>query len=777
MKKVGLACLAFVLLATGCSVSQEEAKDTTKDLEVVSQVKEKKTKEFDKNSKQIKQDETITMGIEFDPKEKKMTNMTEVFEIYQDANLKQPVATQYEYDKEKNKISLKPPRIPVGSIGTLDVDKKDHGYTDDTLMFYDKPNTQWGRMNQLYLVTKVDVKTGEKLPEPLVQVLNVDQKIEEEMKLSLELSKEGQPIFHWNKVKEAEYYYVISYDYKDDKGITFQGFVGDKTTDTKWQPENLNAFKTFKVSELERGTEENIKKYGKGNEPIKQETDSDTVYAVVGVNADGTTAMSNMVKLSNISERIPLYEEVKKSFDEEGNTTITDMSLLPSFRWITMADGTLVQRLINYDLSKAKETEEVWGEYEKEDLSDLKSKRVKIISIPYTVDGTKFKGVAKVSKYNKDNWQAHLKQIDERQNKLKSKAGMINFEIAQKDVEIDKGKLKESSKKATEKVKDQVTAHTKLSEYLAQQMLTRQEWIDISDYSETTSSDVLMDNFEEAMYQNPLILGVKNIALSKNGHMLIVSYEDNQKEFEKKQESIRKEVKEVAKKIVKDDMSDLQKEFAINQYLIETAKYDDAALENAEKNQFKNVDKEFNDSFTPYGVLVNKVGVCASYAGAFKLLADEVGLESIVVTGYLDGEVPHAWNKVKLDNAWHSVDSTNNDNELILNALLNAPKKATKKILQEDERYLVDDYLKDYEASDDDKDKEYYHVEKKFFDQKEVAQKLIEGLKKEESITLRTDYQIDDDDFMSIVKAVNAELRNEDLKGTYWNGVIFLSNK
>ena len=136
-------------------------------------------------------------------------------------------------------------------------------------------------------------------------------------------------------------------------------------------------------------------------------------------------------------------------------------------------------------------------------------------------------------------------------------------------------------------------------------------------------------------------------------------------------------------------MSELEKEMAINQYLCDTAEYDTAALENAGENDFEDVDDEFNDSFTPYGVLLNKTGVCSSYAGAFKLLAEEAGLECIVVTGYLDGELPHAWNKVKIDGEWQIVDSTNNDSELIFNALLNLPDTAADKVLVEDERYVL----------------------------------------------------------------------------------------
>lgn len=67
------------------------------------------------------------------------------------------------------------------------------------------------------------------------------------------------------------------------------------------------------------------------------------------------------------------------------------------------------------------------------------------------------------------------------------------------------------------------------------------------------------------------------------------------------------------------------------------------------------VDERFYDSFTAYGILMDGVGVCAGYSAAFKLLADAAGIESIVVTGYLDGSLPHAWNKVRIDGEWYIV--------------------------------------------------------------------------------------------------------------------------
>ena len=75
-----------------------------------------------------------------------------------------------------------------------------------------------------------------------------------------------------------------------------------------------------------------------------------------------------------------------------------------------------------------------------------------------------------------------------------------------------------------------------------------------------------------------------------------------------------------------------------------------------------------------------------------------------MVTGNLDGDLPHAWNKVKIDGEWQIVDSTNNDNELILNALLNLPDHAADKVLVEDERYALDPIVKEYKPQTDEKE-------------------------------------------------------------------------
>ena len=146
-----------------------------------------------------------------------------------------------------------------------------------------------------------------------------------------------------------------------------------------------------------------------------------------------------------------------------------------------------------------------------------------------------------------------------------------------------------------------------------------------------------------------------------------------------------------------------------------------------------------------------------------------------MVTGYLDGELPHAWNKVKIDGEWQIVDSTNNDNELIFNALLNLSDTAADKVLVEDERYALDSELGSYQANTD--EKEYYRINNLFYEQDQITAPLTEELKAEGTAVLRTDYTLSDDEFMDIAQQVVDQYGADELGGYYWMGVIYLTDE
>ncbi|WP_213654672.1 transglutaminase domain-containing protein [Paenibacillus vini] len=213
--------------------------------------------------------------------------------------------------------------------------------------------------------------------------------------------------------------------------------------------------------------------------------------------------------------------------------------------------------------------------------------------------------------------------------------------------------------------------------------------------------DFLSDTLLKVKYQNPLILDIESYGFDYKTSTLYIDYSDDKDNIAEKQKEIMKEANSIISQIITNGMSDDEKRQAIYDYLNDHAKYDDAALANAEANNFKTVDKKYNDSFTAYGIIVNKVGVCASYAAVYKLLSDIAGLDSIVVTGYLGG-VPHAWNKVEINGKWYNVDPTNNGTNTGIRYLLYNSDDETAEDLEFtfNNKYWTDQGLKKFASED-----------------------------------------------------------------------------
>lgn len=113
---------------------------------------------------------------------------------------------------------------------------------------------------------------------------------------------------------------------------------------------------------------------------------------------------------------------------------------------------------------------------------------------------------------------------------------------------------------------------------------------------------------------------------------------------------IDSKVDQILSSVIKNGMTDFQKELAIHDYLVLNSKYDTNRLSNG---------SYAIESHNIYGILVNGVGVCESYAESFKLLLNKVGIESMVVIS--TPSMNHAWNIVNLDGEYYHVDVTWDD--------------------------------------------------------------------------------------------------------------------
>lgn len=295
-----------------------------------------------------------------------------------------------------------------------------------------------------------------------------------------------------------------------------------------------------------------------------------------------------------------------------------------------------------------------------------------------------------------------------------------------------------------------INADSALEEVLAKNMIAAQDKISLKAFPEAQNFTTLSDVVLKVMYQNPLILGVEGFEYNYGTLTLSIHYNESASGMQKKQDEIIAKANEVVASIIKNGMNEDEKRKAIYDYLNDNAKYDDAALENAEQNNFKNVEPQFNDSFTTYGILVKGVGVCASYASVYKLLSDLSGLESIVVTGASSG-VPHAWNKVKIGNEWFHVDATNNlTNSGIPYFLYNANDEtaASQKTIA-DQDYWLDSELTMFNGESDAND---YYVQNdlEVASINEYKTKAESELKKGENrVILRFASPVDSDELMT----------------------------
>ena len=541
--------------------------------------------------------------------------------------------------------------------------------------------------------------------------------------------------------------------------------------------------------------------------------DEEVYIGVIAVDSTGSSAMSNMQEVDTMRATLPFSlddeDENKEAFI---NGKADSIMTLPSTVGIEMCNEDTVQKPLVYDFDNCTVTEDG------------------VLEIAAYPDGTQYKTTFRVEDIDKSTYKDELARVKERQDDLFKKGGdtlgpdvtITDDEESPADdaeaetpadaeeeapadaeeeapadaeeespaddaedepqAEEDEPQSEEDEPQSEdEEDKPQVQndkyeayGNSDFSKYIASEMLKTNSEINLEKFPEAVDKEALLDAFYEAKNQNPMILGIQALSYNPDDKILYVEYDYDPETTAKKQEEVAAKAQEVVSEIITDGMSDLEKEIAINDYLCKNGEYDDAACENAKKNDFYGVDEEFYDSFTAYGILVNGVGVCASYSADFKVLADAAGLESRIVTGTLEGDLPHAWNKVKIDGQWCIIDPTNNDNDSLKNGLFNLSDEASNGVLVQDDEFVLDNNVGDYAAPDD--DKEYYHINNKFFPKEEIASKLAEEIKSEGVATLRTDYDLNENEFYEIAQDV-AQQSDSDLSGGYWFGMVYLTNK
>ena len=115
----------------------------------------------------------------------------------------------------------------------------------------------------------------------------------------------------------------------------------------------------------------------------------------------------------------------------------------------------------------------------------------------------------------------------------------------------------------------------------------------------------------------------------------------------------RKQLEEVVQDVV-DGARELRGDYYlvsyISNYIINNCKYTD------------DIGEAY--SSTAYGCLVEGKANCEGYAKAFNLLASQIGLRSVLITGTTDTDENHAWNQVCIGVDWYNIDVTWSDTDI-----------------------------------------------------------------------------------------------------------------
>lgn len=733
--------------------------------------------DYDGNVIKVNRDEALQIELGYNPWDMD-ADIYESFVIYQDADLQFPVeAGSYEYDAETGILTIEPPFYGIAEMDSseLDLTHLNGNYISD-----DEENG-WGTLAQYYLAANVDVKTGKALSKPLITVIKVNAELSVTPQLVFDPTEDGYARFTWQEVPGAEGYLLFKIN-KDEEGLWEYTYVFADVAGTEWNSKeedhqyegrvlSMNSrFRQYYTSDdSELWIEENAEELLEFSTEVSYDEYFSEYFGVIAYNAEGCSSMSNLYSAKDLAHMLPTeqasYANEESFFDVSGTLD------LPAAMSVTLCDGTTAQKVIDYDFD-----------------SIVKNEDNNTYTIVAKGCQTSFTQEILVCDVNWDTLEGDLAEVKDRQEKLKNKGGVVSPSLTVEEDSKEKTEPAEEPKASAEPEKTEepaksaepeniqvsevpVTSNSAMSEYMALHMLETKDAIDLSAFPESADTEKVVDAFFEAQYQNPMILGVRGGSIDTEKRILYVEYDFDKETTAQKQDEIQQKVDEIVAEIITDDMNDSEKGIAINTYLCENAVYDDAALENAEQYSFTQVDEEFYDSFTAYGILVDGVGVCASYSAAYKLLADAAGLESIVVTGYLDGSVPHAWNKVKLNGDWYIVDATNNDNDVIENALLNLSDGAAGTTLVEDNRFAMDGSISTYAAGKE--EEEYYHATDRYFEIEEISDELASLLAEEGKAVLRTEYDIDDATFYEIAQEA-ANKSGKNISGFYWMGVIHL---
>jgi hypothetical protein len=565
----------------------------------------------------------------------------DMYSIYLDAALSRPVDLYVFKDSLPHQIRIAP--MSLVSEGWCFL--QDEGWEcDESIQQLTNRQNQtqtfyWGLVKEAWLVQNKDLD-GQPLDKPIVTKVVVDHGTElESPELTVSHDDAGNAQLRWAKVPGATEYRVVLTQYSKDDQASHNTVLG-ATSDTSW---------TTTIGEDSEGTQiQNAQlRLWEGLDPedtydpwstgAQDPVSTDLLFSLCVVATDGVnySACDYSPAESELSS-VPRHFAFNYQSAEMEDIAALTFETLPTRVYYVAVDGSVrtVPAMVD-------ETE----------ISDNGTK-VKVhgrgTEIGYTATGDNF-AAADVAEFNR-------RALED------GGGGTGDRTVVGQVSEDDLG----NGSKTPPDTELAVHGSNDFVKYLAQHMLGHTERIDITDWVDRPGAPELIDALDEAIIQNPLIIGVSSYVYDET--TLKITYDYSASEQEEYQGQLAQKVSEVIGSQINSGMSDAQKVTALNNWLIDNAEYDYTAYEN---HMSTGGTEGFEESYNAIGVLLRGTGVCSSYSAAYSLLANEAGVETVEVTGVIsDGMALHAWNKSNVDGTWKAVDVTWNDSDADRNSYL-----------------------------------------------------------------------------------------------------------
>lgn len=483
--------------------------------------------------------------------------------------------------------------------------------------------TYWNLNPHAYVVQYL-TPDGAPRPRPLVTEVDFVAETPAPAQITSSVSAEGDALLRWTRVEDATEYFVVLLQRRGDDLNDSVRVVG-RTTETTWS----SASTTKCLHDCTQNEAMRLTTVDGSTQVSSPQLVAEKVDARLGVVAVVDREASAMAPIDfDGLETLPVRADRK--WDDGADIANRGLAALPSRFLFVSIDGSTRATAATVDRSEVRRDGDHWV-------------------VPLRGQGTRLVDPVRIPVAAVDDIDAAVATFNERAQRDYPPAGLDEAGI------VIRADLPKAPSPELPVPDYPAFGSNELTRFIAGQLIAGSTAIDVSELADEPGLPDVQDALWEAVYQNPYALAYFD-EFSFDGSVIHVDAAYSQAELQSRQKKIADAAQQVVRSTISSGMSDADKVAAINRHLVDGADYDHAAFA-----VIDDIPASFRYAWETDGVLVSGTGVCMSYAYAFQALAEEAGLETVVVTGDLADGGGHAWNKVKLGESWRAVDVTWND--------------------------------------------------------------------------------------------------------------------